>query len=79
MERNTTPCHILAPPILCYALVCPCIFLLKIGNFKDSVGILHFDFAGEWDPAGSPPAYFWDRAIRKGTKGFHLSALVIKV
>lgn len=65
MVRNTTPRSIFAPSVLCYAFVGSCIFLLKIGDFKDSVGILHFDFAGERDTTSSPPAYFWDRAKKE--------------
>lgn len=68
MEWNTTPRSIFASPILRYAFVRPCIFLLEIGDFKDGVWILHFDFAGERDTAGSPPAYFWDRARKEEQK-----------
>lgn len=68
VEWNTTPRSIFASPILCHTFVCPRVFLLEIGDFKDSVWILHFDFAGERHSAGSPPAYFWDRAAREGQK-----------
>lgn len=68
MEWNTTPCSIFASPILCHAFIRPCVFLLEIRDFKDGVWILHFDFAGERDAAGSPPAYLWDRAAQKKKK-----------
>ncbi len=67
-ERNTTPCSIFAPPILSHTFVRPGVFLLEIRDFKDGVWILHFDFAGERDAAGSPPAYFWDRAAKDEQK-----------
>lgn len=65
MVRNTTPSRVFASSVLCYAFVRPCVFLLKIRDFKDSIRILHFDFAGERDTASSSPAYFWDRAAKK--------------
>lgn len=68
MEWNTTACSIFASPILCHTFVCPGVFLLEIGYFKDSIWILHFDFAGERNAAGSPPAYFWDRAAKEEQK-----------
>lgn len=68
MEWNPTPRRIFASSVLCHTLVCPSIFLLEIRYFKDSVWILHFDFAGERDAAGSPPAYFWDRAAKEEQK-----------
>lgn len=65
MEWNTTPCSIFASVILCNAFVGPGVFLLEIRNFKDSVWVFHFDFAGERDSAGSPPTYFRDRAAKE--------------
>lgn len=65
MERNPTSSSVFASPVLCDTLIHPCIFLLKIKDFKDGIRILHFDFAGERDTACSPPAYFWDRAAKK--------------
>lgn len=71
MEWNPTPRCIFASPILRHALVRPRVFLLEIRYFKDGVWILHFDFAGEGDAAGSPPAYFWDRAAKEEQKSSH--------
>lgn len=68
MEWKTTPCSIFSSPIFCHAFVCPSVFLLEIGYFKDGVWILQFDFAGERNTAGSPPAYFWDRAVKEEQK-----------
>lgn len=68
MEWNTAACSIFSSPILCHTLVHSSIFLLEIGYFKDSIGILQFDFAGEKNAAGSPPAYFWDRAAKEEQK-----------
>lgn len=68
MEWNTTPCSIFASLVLCHTFVCPSIFLLEIGYFKDCIWILHFDFAGERNATGSPPAYFWDRAAKEEQK-----------
>lgn len=68
MKRNPTPRCIFAPAILCHALIRPGVFLLEIRYFEDGVWILHFDFAGERDTAGSPPAYFWNRAAEEEQK-----------
>ena len=68
MEWNTAPRRIFASSILCHALVRPRVFLLEIRDFKDGVWILHLDFAGERDAAGSPPAYFWDGATKEEQK-----------
>lgn len=68
MEWNTTPCSIFASVILRHTFVRPRILLLEIRDFKDGVWILHFDFAGERDAAGSSPAYFWDRAAEDEQK-----------
>lgn len=65
---NTTPRSVFAPTILCHAFIRPCILLLEIRDFKDGIWVLHFDFAGKRDTAGSPPAYFWDRAAKDEQK-----------
>lgn len=65
MEWNTAPCSIFASAILRHALVRPRILLLEIRDFQDGIWILHFDFAGERDAARSPPAYFWDGAVKE--------------
>lgn len=81
MERKTSTCSIFAPPIFCHTFISARIFLLEIGYFKDSVWILHLDFAGEGNAAGSPPAYFRDRAAKtnKTFPWWQLSVTVIKV
>lgn len=68
MEWNTTPCSIFASPILRRTLVRPRVFLLEIRDFEDAIWILHFDFTGKRDAAGSPPADFWDGATKDEQK-----------
>lgn len=81
VERKASTCSIFAPPIFCHTFVSACVFLLEIRYFKDGVWILHLDFAGEGNAAGSPPAYFWDRAAKtnKTFPWWQLSVTVIKV
>lgn len=81
VERKASTGSILAPPIFCHAFVSARVFLLEIGYFKDGVWILHLDFAGEGNAAGSPPAYFWDGAVKtnKTFPWWQLSVTVIKV
>lgn len=62
MECYATLCSVFASSILCHTFICPRIFLLEIGDYKNSIGIFHFDFPWERDTTGSSPAYFWDRA-----------------
>lgn len=56
MERHTTPRSILSTTVFRYALICPCVLLLKTRNVQNGVRIFQFDFVWERNVTGSSPA-----------------------
>lgn len=56
MERHATPCSILSTTVFCYALIRPCVLLLKTRNLQNGVRSFQFDFVWERNVTGSSPA-----------------------
>lgn len=62
VEGQSTGCSVLAHLVLSHTFISSCVILLEAGNLQHSVGILHFDFAGEGNAIRSLPSDLRHRA-----------------
>ena len=67
IENELNLCKISSSKVTCNTLIEAFIFLLKVRDFKDSLGFAVFDFPRQWASIQPPPTN-----IRDGTKQLHL-------